>query len=108
VEEEDTIIFSESVTTSDREVQEKDTSRDFFEAGASTQFEFDKQSNYRVQPNKEFIIHNRSRTITIDIYNDDDSSILDEINYISQHPYDYFLLLKYTELEVIDEEIADG
>jgi hypothetical protein len=107
MEEEATIIISESVTTSVREVQEKDTSWDFFEAGASMQFWVRQAKQLGVQPNKEFIIHDRSKTITIDVCIDD-SSILDEVNCINQHPYDYFLLIKYTESEVIDEEIADG
>jgi hypothetical protein len=92
--------FSESGTTSKGSSQENEASEDSSEAGASVQFEISGKNDYVARIIADFIFRNQSKTVNIDVYNDENTIISkNKIDLLDQHQYDNFHLILPPERE---------
>jgi hypothetical protein len=97
------IIFFANQKQHQKEIFKKnEATGDNSEVGASALFEISSKTDYGTRFIEDFILHNISRTVTIEVYNHEDTLFSDDdLDLIIQHSNDNLHLIHHAEIDTI-------
>jgi hypothetical protein len=108
-EDEEAINILLNQKNSERGARKNKALEDNSEVGAPVQFDIRRQNDYGVSIIVECILHNYSKIIIVNVYNNEDTMIdNDGIGILSQHHLDNFHLIQHSRMETLINNFNRG